>query len=185
MSNSAALWAIALQAPLSMEFTQARSALGRPRGMGWRGRREQGSGWGAHVNPWLIHANVWQKPLQYCKVISLQLIKISGEKKILEWVAMPFFRGSSQSKDQTQVSCIAGRFFTVEPLGKPHMCERVCVCMCVYVLFQIFFPYKLLQNIEYNSLCYTVGPYCLFILYIVVYLLLLSHEVYSLLLQLS
>ena len=55
-------------------------ALGRPRGMGWRGRRERGSGWGTHVNPWLIHVNVWQKPLQYCKVISLQLIKINGKK---------------------------------------------------------------------------------------------------------
>ena len=22
-----------------------------------------GSGWGTHVNPWLIHVNVWQKPL--------------------------------------------------------------------------------------------------------------------------
>ena len=42
--------------------------------MGWRGRWEAGSGWGTHVNPWLIHVNVWQKPLQYCKVISLQLI---------------------------------------------------------------------------------------------------------------
>ena len=39
-----------------------------------------GPGWGAHVNPWLIHVNVWQKTLQYCKVISLQLIKI--KKKI-------------------------------------------------------------------------------------------------------
>ena len=38
-------------------------------------------GWGAHVNPWLIHVNVWQKPLQYCKVISLQLIKINEKKK--------------------------------------------------------------------------------------------------------
>ena len=56
-------------------------ALGRPRGMGWGGRWEEGSGWGTHVNPWLIHVNVWQKPLQYCKVISLQLIKISGKKK--------------------------------------------------------------------------------------------------------
>ena len=56
-------------------------ALGRPRGMGWGGRREGGSGWGTHVNPWLIHGNVWQKPLQYCKVISLQVIKIKGEKK--------------------------------------------------------------------------------------------------------
>ena len=33
------------------------------------------------VNPWLIHVNVWQKPLQYCKVISLQLIKINEKKK--------------------------------------------------------------------------------------------------------
>ena len=38
-------------------------------------------GWGIHVNPWLTHVNVWQKPLQYCKVISLQLIKINGKKK--------------------------------------------------------------------------------------------------------
>ena len=34
-----------------------------------------GSGWGTHVHPWLIHVNVWQKPVQYCKVISLQLKK--------------------------------------------------------------------------------------------------------------
>ena len=50
-------------------------ALGRPRGIGWRGWWEGGLGWGIHVNSWLIHVNVWQKPLQYCKVISLQLIK--------------------------------------------------------------------------------------------------------------
>ena len=33
-------------------------ALGRPRGSGWRGRWEGGSGWGTHVNPWLFHFNV-------------------------------------------------------------------------------------------------------------------------------
>ena len=44
---------------------------------GWGGRREGGSGWGTHVHPWLIHVNVWQKPLQYCKVISLQLKSIN------------------------------------------------------------------------------------------------------------
>ena len=55
--------------------------LGRPRGMRWGGRWEGDSGWGTHVNPWLIHVNVWQKPLQYCKVISLQLIKINEKKK--------------------------------------------------------------------------------------------------------
>ena len=56
-------------------------ALGRPRGIGWRGRWECGTGWGTRVNPWLIHVNVWQKPLQYHKIISLQLIKINGKKK--------------------------------------------------------------------------------------------------------
>ena len=28
---------------------------------------------GEHVCLWLIHVDLWQKPLQYCKVISLQL----------------------------------------------------------------------------------------------------------------
>ena len=42
-------------------------ALGRPRGTGWGRRWEGGLGWGTHVNPWLIHVNVWQKPLQYCE----------------------------------------------------------------------------------------------------------------------
>ena len=41
------------------------------------------------------------------------------QARILEWVAMPSSRGSSRPRDQTQVSCIAVRFFTVEPLGKP------------------------------------------------------------------
>ena len=31
---------------------------GRTRGMGWRQRREGGSGWGTYLNPWLIHVNV-------------------------------------------------------------------------------------------------------------------------------
>ena len=56
-------------------------ALGRPRGVAWGRRWEGRSGWGTHVNPWLIHVNVWQKPLKYCKVISLQLIKINEKKK--------------------------------------------------------------------------------------------------------
>ena len=41
------------------------------------------------------------------------------QARILEWIAIPFSRGSSQSRDWTRVFCIAGRFFTTEPLGKP------------------------------------------------------------------
>ena len=36
------------------------SALGRPRGMVWGGRREEGSGWGIHVYLWWIHFDIWQ-----------------------------------------------------------------------------------------------------------------------------
>ena len=35
------------------------------------------------------------------------------QARILKWVAVPFSRGSSQPRDRTQVSCIAGGFFTV------------------------------------------------------------------------
>ena len=34
------------------------------------------------------------------------------QARILEWVAVPFSRGSSQPRDQTQFSHIVGRFFT-------------------------------------------------------------------------
>ena len=35
------------------------------------------------------------------------------QARILEWVDIPFSREPSWPKDQTQVSCIAGSFFTV------------------------------------------------------------------------
>ena len=35
------------------------------------------------------------------------------QARILEWVVVPFSRGSSQPKDRTQVFCIVGRFFTI------------------------------------------------------------------------
>ena len=41
------------------------------------------------------------------------------QARILKWVAIPFSRGSFQSRDQTQVSCLAGRFFTTWPPEKP------------------------------------------------------------------
>ena len=35
-------------------------ALGRPRGMVWGGRREEGSGWGTRVYLWRIHVDILQ-----------------------------------------------------------------------------------------------------------------------------
>ena len=45
--------------------------------------------------------------------------------RILEWVAVPSSRGSSQPRDPTCVSCIAGKFFTAELLVKPRMIVMV------------------------------------------------------------
>ena len=41
------------------------------------------------------------------------------QARILEWVAFPFSRGSSQPRDRTQVSRIAGGSLPAEPQGKP------------------------------------------------------------------
>ena len=40
------------------------------------------------------------------------------QARTLEWIAVPFSRGSSWPTDQTQVSCIAGRFFIIWAIGK-------------------------------------------------------------------
>ena len=40
------------------------------------------------------------------------------QARILEWVAIPFSRESSEPMDRTQVSCIAGRFFTIWATAK-------------------------------------------------------------------
>ena len=53
------------------------------------------------LNPGLLH----------CRRILYQLSH-QGSPGILEWGAYPFSRGSSQPRNRTQVSCIAGRFFT-------------------------------------------------------------------------
>ena len=41
------------------------------------------------------------------------------QARTLEWIAVPFSRGSSQPRDRTQVSCTVGRFFTSWATGKP------------------------------------------------------------------
>ena len=42
----------------------------------------------------------------------MEWIHVILQARILEWVAFPFSRGPSQPRDQTQVSHIAGGFFT-------------------------------------------------------------------------
>ena len=56
-----------------------------------------------------------------------------SQVRILEKVAISFSRGSSQPRDRIQVSCIAGRFFTTGPPGKPYQFSSVtqsCPTLC-------------------------------------------------------
>ena len=69
------------------------------------------------------------------------------QARILEWVAIPFSRGSSQPRDWTQVFCIAGRFFTPEIPGKPREKEYP-----VYLLFFKSYVILLLLNKIFTAL---------------------------------
>ena len=48
-----------------------------------------------------------------CNPTDCNLCPWNSPARTLEWVAIPFSRGSSWPRDQTQVSNIAGRFFTI------------------------------------------------------------------------
>ena len=62
------------------------------------------------VAQWLVASDfLWPPWTVACQApLSMGIL----QARILEWVAMPSSRGSSQPRDQTQVSHIAGRFFT-------------------------------------------------------------------------
>ena len=67
---------------------------------------------------------------------------------------MPSFRGSSQPRDPTHVSCIAGRFFTPEPPRKPHKdhwrarkaSKEACGGFCLRASSRNHFNFKLLAS---------------------------------------
>ena len=66
-----------------------------------------------------VMSNSFANPWTICSLPGSTIHGIS-QARILEWVAISFFRESSQARDQTHVSCIAGRFFTTEPPRKPQ-----------------------------------------------------------------
>ena len=63
------------------------------------------------------------------------------QSRILEWVAMPFSRRSSQPRDWTQVSCITGRLFTTHTTWKAlRLFLRVDTGVGSHFLLQGIFP---------------------------------------------
>ena len=69
-------------------------ALGRPRGMVWGERREEGSGWGTHVYLWRIHFDIWQNQYNIVKFknkIKFKKRQIPEKKKVTSYDLLSFF----------------------------------------------------------------------------------------------
>ena len=57
------------------------------------------------------------------------------QARILEWVAMPSSRGSSQTRDRTYISCIADGFFATEPPVKLFLGAHKALVVCPIIVF--------------------------------------------------
>ena len=68
------------------------------------------------------------------------------QARILDWVAISFSRWSSWLRDWTQVSCLAGRFFTTEPPGKPDnsLVYINATNFCIFILYAVLYRICLL-----------------------------------------
>ena len=98
------------------------------------------------------------------------------QTRTLQWVAFPFSRGSSQPRDQTQVSCTAGSFFTSWAVREAHyyilaspvpfhtvdwcsytpVLVRSTLGFCVCVINRSFVGSKLEQTIRIVYVWYSV-----------------------------
>ena len=78
-----------------------------------------------------ISQRVWMTAIQLCPTFSdpmdcsLPDSSVHGivQTRILKWTSISFSRGSSWPRGQTQVSCIAGRFYYLPEFVKTHVHE--------------------------------------------------------------
>ena len=86
------------------------------------------------------------------------------QARILEWVAIPFFRGSSQPSNQTWVSCIADRFFTVWLTREaPNMLKYIFVFLflhlsCLEFITSPSVNFSCLQKVLFLKAVIRLGP---------------------------
>ena len=112
------------------------------------------------------------------------------QARVLEWVAIPYSRGSSQARDQTQVSHIAGKLFTIWAIRDLHndlplsfIIEKASPCRCwrmrispgfIDSNIQWFSKIISWENNILNSICFLHTKYLVFDLFL--YTFLLSHS---------
>ena len=66
-----------------------------------------------------------------------------SQARILECVVISFSRESSWPKDQIHISCIAGRFFTTKPQGKPRYIELFTIRNSIWIEYAIIYYFHL------------------------------------------
>ena len=91
--------------------------------------------WEVPTYPLEVDTSVAQLCLTLCDPVdsSLPGSSVYGvfPARILEWVAISFSRGSSQLRDGTWVSCIAGRCFMVWAAREAPMYTLLCIKKCI------------------------------------------------------
>jgi len=105
----------------------------------------------------LWNARVCAQLLQLCLTLCNPMdcsLSVYGmlQARILEWVAISFSRGSSQPRDQTWVSLIAGRFFTVWATREAFKWENSRTWLTI-----LFFFFKLLIYLAVRALVQQAG----------------------------
>ena len=101
-----------------------------------------------------MHAQSLQSCLTLCDPVVCSLPGSSDhgilQARILEWAAIPSSRGFSQPRDQTLISsipCIAVRFFTTEPPGKP-----------IYILYIYIYVFYIEYIYSNQSILKEINP---------------------------
>ena len=113
-------------------------ALGKPRGTGWRGRWEGGSGWGTHVKHGCfisMYVKIHHKKKKNNAPISSfkypqgsWVLRIQGQKPLVE------VQGAldQASKKKKKINCI--NFYVIEILNFCHTRKNVSSLLCLFVV---------------------------------------------------
>ena len=157
-------WTVACQAPLPMEFPRQEYWGGLPIAYSRGSSQSRDWNWVSCTGRWILyHCTSWEahftmtKPVLLCCAywLSLTLRPMDYspqaplsmgvlQARILEWVAMPSSRESSQPRDWTQVSHTAAGFFTIWAIRETscHLINLVCAKSFAWIiLFNLQYIY--------------------------------------------
>ena len=117
---------------------------GRPGLLQFMGSQKVGHDWATELN-WTECSTVCvraQSGPTLCNPMDCSLPGSSvhgiSQARILEWVAISFSRGSSQTRDRTWVPCIAGKFFTIWAIRGLHSIMYACINTQVHTHIYVY-----------------------------------------------